>query len=55
MVKDPVCGMKIEEAKAKATADHNGKTFYFCAPGCKDKFVKEPQKFSDGEASKGCC
>ena len=55
MAKDPVCGMQVDETKAPVKADYNGKTFYFCAPACKDKFVKEPKKFAEGESSSGCC
>ena len=44
MAKDPVCGMNVDENKAAGTAVHNGKTYYFCSPACKDKFQKEPGK-----------
>lgn len=55
MAKDPVCGMQVEETNASVTADYKGKTFYFCALSCKDKFVKEPEKYSEEESSSGCC
>lgn len=42
---DPVCGMEVDPKKAAATYDYEGKTYYFCAPGCKVAFSKEPQKF----------
>lgn len=45
MARDPVCGMEVEESKAAATAVHEGKTYYFCAPGCKREFEKDPQKY----------
>ena len=54
MTEDPVCGMQVEETKA-ITTDFKGKTFYFCAISCKDKFLKEPQKYSESESSSGCC
>ena len=44
-VKDPVCGMEIDMATAAATAEYEGQTYYFCAPGCKAAFVKEPEKY----------
>lgn len=44
-VKDPVCGMEIEKDTAKGPAEHMGKTFYFCSPGCKEKFESEPMKY----------
>jgi Cu+-exporting ATPase len=43
--KDPVCGMTIKKDQAAATSEHMGKTFYFCAQGCKEKFDAEPTKY----------
>src|SRR3989454_1124933 len=40
---DPVCGMSVDEKTAPATAVHNGTTYYFCAPGCKRTFEKDPE------------
>jgi YHS domain-containing protein len=45
MVKDPVCGMIVDEKKAAATSVYKGATYYFCAKGCKEKFDKDPEKF----------
>lgn len=45
MAVDPVCKMSVDEKKAAATYDYNGKKYYFCAPGCKDAFSKDPEKF----------
>ena len=58
MAKDPVCGMMVDEKKAKFKSDFNGKTFYFCAPSCKATFDKDPAKYAGGSAGKtehGCC
>jgi len=46
MAKDPVCGMDVDEKKAAATSEYQGRTYYFCAPGCKRAFDKEPAKYS---------
>ena len=43
--KDPVCGMTVDPARAKATHEHAGKTYYFCCPGCKEKFKADPAKY----------
>lgn len=51
MAKDPVCGMDVDEKKAAATATHQGKTYYFCAVGCKNAFEKNPQKYLGGQAA----
>ncbi len=52
MAKDPVCGMKVDEKKAKFKSSHGGKTYYFCASGCKTAFDKNPSKYVKGE---NCC
>ena len=43
MERDVVCGMDVDPAKAAATSEYNGKTYYFCAKACKNKFDAEPQ------------
>jgi L-lactate dehydrogenase len=45
MVKDPVCGMEVDENQAKHKAQHMGKTYYFCASACKDTFEKNPEGY----------
>jgi len=42
---DPVCGMTVDPADAAATAEHDGKTYYFCAASCRDRFVADPEKY----------
>jgi Cu+-exporting ATPase len=40
---DPVCGMTVDPAKAKGgSADFDGRTYWFCSPGCKAKFEADP-------------
>ena len=53
MAKDPVCGMMVDEKKAKFKSEYNGKTFYFCAPSCKATFDKSPAKFAGGSSTAG--
>ena len=45
MEKDPVCGMNVDPARAKATFEHAGKSYYFCCVGCRDKFSAAPPKY----------
>ena len=45
MAKDPVCGMEVNEREAAATYDYKGKTYYFCAVGCKEKSAQTAEKF----------
>jgi len=49
MAIDPVCGMTVEEKQAAATAVHQGKTYHFCAVGCKEKFLRDPQQYLGGK------
>ena len=49
---DPVCGMTVVKANAKATYDYKGTTYYFCSTGCKEAFAKEPDKFLKAEQAK---
>jgi YHS domain-containing protein len=44
-VKDLVCGMVIDPKTAAATSEYEGKTYYFCARGCKVAFDKDPEKY----------
>ena len=48
---DPVCGMTVEIATAHFTSEYAGKTYYFCAAGCKRSFDKEPEKYIQAESS----
>ena len=42
---DPVCGMQVEEGPNAITAMYKGQTYYFCAPGCKLDFQRDPEKY----------
>jgi len=53
-VMDPVCGMYIDEKKARASGrsiKSGGATFYFCSPECQHDFEKNPKKFINRTAS----
>lgn len=43
--KDPVCGMTVNQAKAKYQTDYQGRIFYFCCAGCKQAFEQSPQRY----------
>ena len=45
MVKDPVCGMTIDEKTAAGTSEYKGTTYYFCAAICKTKFDQDPGRY----------
>ena len=45
MARDHVCGMEVDERKAKYRMEHMGKTYYFCAAGCKKAFETNPKRY----------
>ena len=47
MAIDPICKMIVDEKTAKFKSIHKGKTYYFCAPGCKKTFDANPEKYID--------
>jgi membrane fusion protein, copper/silver efflux system len=54
VVKDPVCGMNLDEGKASTAglkSDYQGKTYYFCSEECQKKFDKMPERGIKLEAS----
>jgi len=48
-VKDPVCGMDVDPKSAVCKSEYKGQTFYFCSPGCKKAFDKEPERYVKAE------
>ena len=44
-MKDPVCGMTVDPAKAAATVEHGGARYFFCSQGCATKFRTDPQNY----------
>ena len=49
---DPVCQMTVEEEQAAASYQHDGREYYFCAQGCRDRFAENPERFLNGQTSK---
>ncbi len=49
--KDPVCGMSVDPATAKHSAEHAGQTWYFCNPRCRERFLAEPARYLDPGAA----
>lgn len=46
---DPVCGMTVDPRSAGKT-DFQGRTYYFCSPGCLKRFQTDPASFTKGAA-----
>jgi P-type Cu+ transporter len=51
---DPVCGMTVDPAKAAGTSERDGVRYYFCSPGCKEKFDAGAGA-GDATARASCC
>jgi YHS domain-containing protein len=53
--------MDVDEKTAKHKTTYKGKTYYFCAPGCKYMFEEDPEKYISGGGGGGmghscsCC
>ncbi len=45
IVRDPVCGMTVDPTAGKPSAEHAGRIFHFCSPGCHAKFVAGPEAY----------
>src|SRR3989338_10526491 len=50
MTRDPICGMEVNEKKAKFSLVSKGKKYYFCSKNCHDKFL-EKEKWSLSKSS----
>ncbi|MBU6279045.1 MAG: XdhC family protein [Actinomycetales bacterium] len=48
-VVDPVCGMTVTANSANRPLEYQGTTYYFCAPGCRVAFQKDPAAFIQQE------
>jgi RND family efflux transporter MFP subunit len=54
--KDPICGMDVDEAKARAagkTSEYRGAAWFFCSDSCKKTFDAEPAKHAGGGPGHG--
>ena len=51
LVKDPVCGMSVDPAKAAGSFPFQGTTYHFCSRGCLAKFQANPDKYLHPDAT----
>lgn len=47
---DPICGMTVVVARARHTAEHGGRTWYFCNPRCRERFLAAPERWAQPAA-----
>ncbi len=43
---DPVCGMSVPALESSLHLEHDGVTVYFCSPGCRAAFRKDPERYA---------
>lgn len=48
----PVSGEEFTVTDASPHAEHDGRTYYFCCPGCEERFQADPHSFLEGEHGK---
>ena len=49
---DPVCGMNVNTSNPPGgVSTHNCEVYYFCGPGCRVAFEKDPEGYISGEKS----
>ncbi|PYX99171.1 MAG: copper-transporting ATPase, partial [Acidobacteria bacterium] len=44
-VVDPVCGMQVDPAHARAIREHGGNHYFFCCTSCAERFSADPEKY----------
>src|SRR5438067_179318 len=44
-VVDPVCGMQVDPAHARAIREHGGNHYFFCCTSCAERFSADPRKY----------
>ena len=45
-VRDPVCGMRVDEWTAALFAEHRGRRFVFCSARCLERFEADPSQYT---------
>ena len=44
-VTDPVCRMAVSPAETTPNTTYNRQVYYFCAPGCRRAFERDPEAY----------
>ena len=42
---DPVCGARVDEARAAGKTGYAGEIFYFCSRDCQIRFEEDPGRY----------
>jgi P-type Cu+ transporter len=46
MDKDPVCGRAVTRADVGAESRYQGRSYFFCSTGCKERFEADPKRYA---------
>ncbi len=46
VIQDPVCKMRLSKSESGASLKVGNTTHYFCATGCKDRFLADPDRYA---------
>ena len=46
LVKDPVCGVDVDPARAPHRASHQGDLYHFCSATCTKAFQEDPDRYA---------
>lgn len=45
-VRDPVCGMRVDEVTASVFAEYEGRNLAFCSQRCLERFQADPERYA---------
>ncbi|HKZ83962.1 MAG TPA: YHS domain-containing protein [Anaerolineae bacterium] len=49
MLKDPVCGKRLNRGKAHAVIKYEGVVYFLCCPRCQAEFDRAPKTYAKPE------
>lgn len=49
MLKDPVCGKRMNRGKAHITIEYEGVVYFLCCPLCQSEFERTPKAYAQPE------
>jgi len=52
MVRDPVCGVFLDEKTAKHKSIRENNVYYFCSTACQNKFDKNPNAYTSESSTR---
>ncbi len=50
-VRDPVCGMRVDEWTATLSSEYQGQRYLFCSKRCLERFEVDPSRYAQAKVS----